>query len=173
MFAERTFGDNAQQMTESLLYLKLPPDLKQSLNSGYLENGTYNQIVAHHETKTELSGLENDGELTIPTMTAVPPNDNQQTTEQTKMVCQYCKRPGHLIRDSCKRMKKNRSEETIPRSKTRYFRRLNQLHPVLLVNEQIILQKNFGAVLMPLIDPNGSNRIIQQMLEMMAKKEAI
>ena len=92
--AERAFGDNAQHMIDSLLYAKLPPHLKRSFNLAYLENGTYGQIVAHLERELELSGLQNDGELTIPTMTAVPPNDNQQNTEQTKIVCHYCKKPG-------------------------------------------------------------------------------
>ena len=85
--AERAFGDNAQHMIDSLLYAKLPPHLKRSLNLAYLANSTYDQIVAHLERELELSGLENDGELTIPTMTAVPPNDNQQKTEQAKIVC--------------------------------------------------------------------------------------
>ena len=73
--------------------------MKRSLNLAYLENGTYDQIVAHLERELELSGLETDGKLTIPTMTAVPPNDIQQNTEQTKTVCHYCKNPGHVIRD--------------------------------------------------------------------------
>ena len=47
--AERAFGGNAQHMIDSLLYTKLPPHLKQSLNLAYLENGTYDQIVAHLE----------------------------------------------------------------------------------------------------------------------------
>ena len=68
--AERAFGDNAQHLIDSLLYAKLPPNLKRSLNLAYLENGTYDQIVAHLDRELELSGLENDGELTIPTMTA-------------------------------------------------------------------------------------------------------
>ena len=104
--AKRPFGDNAQHMIDSLLYAKLPPHLKRSLNLAYLENGTYDQIVTHLETEIELSGLENDGELTIPTMTAVPPNDNQQNTEQTKIVCHYYKKPGHVIRDCRKRIRK-------------------------------------------------------------------
>ena len=95
--AEGAFGDNAQHMIDSPLYAKLPHHLKRSLNLAYLENGTYDQIVAHLERELELSGLENDGKLTIPTMTAVPPNDNQQNTEQEKIVCQYCKKPGHVI----------------------------------------------------------------------------
>ena len=71
-------------MIDSLLYEKLPPHLKRSLNFAYLENGTYDQIVAHLERELELSGSENDGELTIPTMTAVPPNDNQKKLNKQK-----------------------------------------------------------------------------------------
>ena len=82
--AERAFGDNAQHMIDSLLYAKLPPHLKRSLNLAYLENGTYDRIVTHLEKELELSGLENDGELTIPTMTAVPPNDNHKTLNKQK-----------------------------------------------------------------------------------------
>ena len=74
--AARAFGDKTQQMIDTLLKTKLPPHLKRLLNVAHLENGTYDQIVAHLERELELSGLENDGELSIPTMKAVPPNDN-------------------------------------------------------------------------------------------------
>ena len=112
--AERAFGDNAQHMIDSLLFAKLPPHLKRSLNLAYLENGTYDEIVAHLERQLELSGLENDGELTIPTMTAVPPNDNQPITEKAKIVCRCCKKPGHVIRDCRKRMKKEQEQRNDP-----------------------------------------------------------
>ena len=112
--AESSFGDNAQHMIDSLLYAKRPPHLKRSLNLAYLENGTYDQIVAHLERELELSGLENDGELTIPTKTAVPPKDNQQNTGQTKVVCHYCKKPGHVIRDCRKRMRKEQEQRIDP-----------------------------------------------------------
>ena len=112
--AEKAFDDNAQHMIDSLLYAKLPPHLKRSLNLAYLENGTYDQIVAHLEKELEHSVLENDAELTIPTMTAVPPIDNQQNTEQTKIVCHYCKMPGHVIRDCRKRMRKEKEQRNDP-----------------------------------------------------------
>ena len=85
--AERAFVDNAQHKIDSLLYAKLPTYLKRSLNLAYLEKGTYDQLVAHVERELELSGLENDGEMTIPIMTAVPPTHNQQNTEKAKIVC--------------------------------------------------------------------------------------
>ena len=112
--AERAFGDNAQHMIDSLRYAKLPSHSKRSLKLAYLENGTYDQIVAHLKRDLDFSGLENDGELTIPTMTAVPPNDNQKKTEQTKVVCHYCKKPGHVIRDCRKRMRKEQDERNDP-----------------------------------------------------------
>ena len=88
--------------------------MKRSPNLAYLENGTYDQIVADLERELELSGSKNDGELTIPTMTAVPPNDNQPITEQTKIVCLYCKNPGHVIRDCRKRIRKEREQKNDP-----------------------------------------------------------
>ena len=105
-------------MIDSLLYAKLPLHLKRSLNLAYLENGRYDQIVAHLERELELSGLENDGELTIPTMTAVPPNDSQQNTEQTKVVCHYSKKPGHVNRDCRKRMRKEQEQRNDPSNQT-------------------------------------------------------
>ena len=34
--AEKAFGDNAHQMIENLLYAKMPPHLKKSINQAYL-----------------------------------------------------------------------------------------------------------------------------------------
>ena len=116
--AETLFGDNAQHMLDSLLYSKLPPHSKRSLNLAYLENGTYDQIVDHFERELQLSGMDNDWELTIPTMAAISPNDYQQNAEQTKIVCHYCKKPGHVFRDCRKKWKLIRSKEMILRPKT-------------------------------------------------------
>ena len=45
--AEKAFGENDKSMIDSLLYAKLPPKLKRSVNMARLENGTYEEIVAH------------------------------------------------------------------------------------------------------------------------------
>ena len=80
--AKSAFGDNAQHMMDNLLYAKLPPHLKRSLNLAYLESGTYDQKVAHLAKGIEVSGLENDVERSIPTMMIVSPKNNTQKTEQ-------------------------------------------------------------------------------------------
>ena len=56
--AEKAFGENAQAMIDSLLYAKLPPKLKRSVNMARLENATYEEIVTHLERELELNGLE-------------------------------------------------------------------------------------------------------------------
>ena len=43
--AEKAFGDHAQKMIDSLLYAKLPPKLKYSVNMARLENSSYDEIV--------------------------------------------------------------------------------------------------------------------------------
>ena len=47
--AEKAFGEAAPQMNESLIYAKMPPHFKKSINHAYLENGTNEQIVRHLE----------------------------------------------------------------------------------------------------------------------------
>ena len=56
--AEKAFGYNAQKMIDSLLYSKLPPKIKRSVNMARLENGSYDELVAHLERELELSALE-------------------------------------------------------------------------------------------------------------------
>ena len=57
---EKAFKINAHQMIKNLLYAKMPPHLKQSINQAYPENATYDQIGKHLEREMELSGLESD-----------------------------------------------------------------------------------------------------------------
>ena len=126
--AGRAFGDNAQHMTDSLFYAKLPPHLKRSLNLAYLENGTYDQIVAHLERELELSGLKHDGELPVPTMTAVPQMIISKTLSKQKIVCHYCKKPGHVIRFCRKRMRKGQEQRNDPSIQNMKPSNLNHLH---------------------------------------------
>ena len=60
--AEQVFRPLTQQMIDSLLYAKIPSHLKWSLNLAFLENGTYDRIVAHLDRKSKWLGwkqLEN------------------------------------------------------------------------------------------------------------------
>ena len=69
--AERAFGDQAQCMIVSLLYAKMPPSLKKTINHTYSEDGTYQQIIKHIEREMELNGLEQGDDLAVATMTAI------------------------------------------------------------------------------------------------------
>ena len=68
-------------MIESLIYAKMPPHLKKSINQAYLKNGTYEQIVKHLEREMELNGLEADEPLVKTQMTAVKQQSNTQNTK--------------------------------------------------------------------------------------------
>ena len=76
--AEKAFGDNAHQMIENLLYAKMPPHLKKSINQAYLENGTYDQIVKHFERELELNGLEADETSVKTQMTVTKKEQNAE-----------------------------------------------------------------------------------------------
>ena len=129
--AEKAFGDTASQMIESLLYAKMPPHLKRSINQAYLENGTYEQIVRHLEREMELNGLvsEDTGVKTQMAVINKPAEDNptQQKTATTKKKqqtpktvpnntlqddqCRYCKNTGHKAADCAKLAKRHKLEE--------------------------------------------------------------
>ena len=53
---------------EQLIYTKIVPHLKKSINQAHLENGTFEQIVTHLEEELELNGLEAPDELQINTL---------------------------------------------------------------------------------------------------------
>ena len=83
-------------MTDRLLYAKLPPHLKRSINLLFSENAAYEQIVTHLERGLELSGLQTDGEPPIPSMITTTTTLNKQiqtkTAEQQQIACRYCKK---------------------------------------------------------------------------------
>ena len=128
--AEKAFGTNAHQMIENLLYAKMPPHLKKSINQAYLENGTYSQIVKHLEREMELNGLESDETLVKTQMTATKKehktdNTNNKQTNKTKSQtpksvpnktlkdgqCRYCKEEGHMMTDCPKLAKRRKLQE--------------------------------------------------------------
>ena len=65
--AKKIFEEKAKSMIASFLYAKLPPKLKRSVNVAPLENGTYEEIVAHLENELELNALEESDDLPIAT----------------------------------------------------------------------------------------------------------
>ena len=133
--AERAFGDNAQHMKDSLRYAKLPSHRNRSLNFSYPENGIYDRIIAHPETQLELSGLENDWDLPTLTLTAVSPNDDSQTTDQSEILCQYCEKHGMSLEIAVRGRKRKSNKELTLRSETKNLRKLNHLYLVLNTKE--------------------------------------
>ena len=66
------FGEKVQAILDSVLYAKLPPKLKRSVNMARLENATYEEIVAHLEKKVELNSLDEGDDIPVPTMSTTP-----------------------------------------------------------------------------------------------------
>ena len=106
---EKAFGENAKSMIDSLLYAKLPPKLKQSVNMARLEKGTYEEIVADLERELELNALEESDDLPMATMASASTNQSNllsngiNTNKDEK--CSYCKATGHYYK-SCPKPKK-------------------------------------------------------------------
>ena len=112
--AEKAFGENAQAMIESLLYAKLPPKLKRSVNMARLENATYEEIVTHLERELELNGLEEGDDIPVPTMSTAPTATRPGTGLLSSgidpnITCNYCKKPGH-VKDDCRKLKRKEEQ---------------------------------------------------------------
>ena len=112
--AEKAFGENAKSMIDSLLYAKLPPKLKRSVNMARLENGTYEEIVAHLERELELNALEESDDLPIATMASASTSNNNLLSNgintNKDAQCSYCKATGHFYK-SCPKLKKKKELE--------------------------------------------------------------
>ena len=129
--AEKAFGDIATQMIESLLYAKMPPHLKRSINQAYLENGKYEQTVRHLEREMELNDLESEDTGVKTQMTVLKKQPDEKTTQQKTSTpkkkqqtpktvpnntlqddhCRYCKNTGHKAADCPKLAKRRKLEE--------------------------------------------------------------
>ena len=112
--AEKAFGENVKSMIDSLLYAKLPPKLKRSVNMARLENETYEEIVAHLERELELNALEESDDLPMATMASASTSNNNlvsngiNTNKDTQ--CSCCKATGHFYK-SCPKLKKKKELE--------------------------------------------------------------
>ena len=97
-------------MVDSLLYAKLPPKLKRSVNIARLENGTYEEIVPHLERELELNALEESDDLPISTMASASTYNSNLLSNGINTIqdahCSYCKATGHFYK-ICSKLKKN------------------------------------------------------------------
>ena len=112
--AEKAFGENAKSIIDSLLYAKLPPKLKRFVNMARLENGTYQEIVAHLERELELNALEESDDLPMATVASASSGNSNLLSNgiNTNKDAQYsyCKATGHYYK-SCPKLKKKKEME--------------------------------------------------------------
>ena len=104
--AKDEFGVASHATIEQLIYAKMPPSLKKSINQALLENGTYEQIVSHLERELRLNGLEAPDEIQKNTVTQ---QASQQNSEKSKPICHHCKKPGHY-RNQCRQLKREKDQ---------------------------------------------------------------
>ena len=111
---EKPLGENALAMIDSLLYAKLSPKLKRSVNMARLENATYEEIVTHLEKELELTGLEEGDDIRLPTRSTAPTATRPGTGLLSSgidpgITCNNCKKPK---KDECRKIMKERRTKT-------------------------------------------------------------
>ena len=99
-------------MIDSLLYAKLPPKLKRSVNMARLENGSYNEIVAHLERELELNALVESDDLPMASMTSslTKTKTVSSNAQMSDITCNYCKEKGHNVKD-CEKLEKKKDKD--------------------------------------------------------------
>ena len=150
--AEKAFGDHAQKMIDSLLYAKLPPKLKKSVNMARLENGSYDEIVAHLERELELNALEESDDLPMATMTSssAKPKTPLTTGQMSDITCNYCKEKATWLRTvKSLRRKKRKMPNKANRLKRKHIR------SVAPVAKRITRRKDVGKVPVRTLNPSA------------------
>ena len=140
--AEKAFGENAKSMIDSLLYAKLPPKLKRSVNMARLENGTYEEIVAHLERELELNALEESRAITI----CCP-----MASTQIKTPNAHTARRRVTITKTARNSRRKRKRRT----KTVKNLSVQLTHRVTHVAKRTTQPKGAGKALAPTCDPKG------------------
>ena len=87
--AKDAFGIAVHAFIEHIIFAKMPPHLKKSMNDAHLENGTYEQIVTHLEKELKLNGFETSDELLI---NAVSQHATKMNADRPKTTYHYCKK---------------------------------------------------------------------------------
>ena len=98
-------------MIDSLLYATLPSKRKRSVNMARLENGTYEEIVAHLERELEHNSLEESDNLPIATMASASTSSRNLLSNSidTNKEAQgsYCKTTAHFYKN-CPKLKQKK-----------------------------------------------------------------
>ena len=119
--AEKAFGENAKGAIDKVLYAKWSPKLKRSVNMARLENGTYEEIVAHLERELEFNALEESDDLAVTTMASTSNNTRNLLSNGIKTVndaqCTYCKASAHFWK-KCSKLKKETGRKKLQKTPT-------------------------------------------------------
>ena len=77
-----------------------------------LENGSYDEIVAHLERELELNALEESDDLPMATMTSSSskPKTPLSSGQMSDITCNYCKEKSHMVED-CEKLEKKKEKD--------------------------------------------------------------
>ena len=83
---QESFRTKAQQLIDKAIYAKMPDHVKKTLNSAYLDDKLYNDIVLHLESEMRLNGLGAPNEVTLVTLNKIetdqPRNRNKASLKK-------------------------------------------------------------------------------------------
>ena len=89
-----------------------------------LENGSYDEVVAHLERELELNSLEESDDLHMATITSSSskPKTPLFIGQMSDITCNYCKEKGHMVNDcgKLKRKKEKDAQQGKPTQKKTY-----------------------------------------------------
>ena len=117
-----------------------------------LENGTYEEIVAHLERELELNALEESDDLPMATLASASTNQSNllsygiNTNKDAQ--CSYCKAKGHCYKSCPKLKKKKEMEEKMAKNHS-----VQLTHHVTHAGKRTIQLKDVGKALAPTCVP--------------------